>query len=67
MWIKNIVEAINSLHSNLWSLVLVGAGVFLTLKSHPEGAALTGAGLAIFKTTSDTSPNVLKVPTDTKE
>jgi len=56
MWLKNIVEAINLLHSNVWSLCLVAAGAFLTFKGHPEGAALTGAGLFGFKTSSDKAP-----------
>jgi hypothetical protein len=57
-FVQPVADAINSLHSNIWSLVLIAGGCYMAVKGHPEGAGLIAAGLAIFKTTSDVSPNV---------
>lgn len=56
MWIRNITDAVNSLHSNLWALALIAGGSYMLFKGHPEGSALTAAGLAVFKSSPD--PNV---------
>jgi hypothetical protein len=47
---SNFVWAVNELHSNVWSVLLIGAAVILIIKGHnQEGLALLTGAFGVFK------------------
>lgn len=54
----DIVKALNDIRSNVWSVVLIGVGVGLVLKGHPqEGGSLITGAFAVFRSSNaDTAP-----------
>lgn len=51
---KAVVDALNSIRSNVWAVALICVGVALILKGHPQegGSLLTGA-FAVFRASKD--------------
>lgn len=48
-----VINAINSVHSNVWSVLLIAAAVSLILNGHPnEGSILLTGAFAVFRSES---------------
>jgi hypothetical protein len=60
------VEAINTVKTNVWSVILIGLGTVLTLHGHADvGGSLATGGFALLRTES-TSQLAPPIPVETK-
>ena len=61
-----MIDALNRLHSNYLMLIVLGAGVGLTLHGHESvGSNLIIGSFAILRSSATSTPNVL--PKETKQ
>lgn len=53
---SNIVDALNSIKSNVWAVVLILVGCVLVLHGHESvGGSLSTGGFAVFRNTAEES------------
>lgn len=66
--VSKIVESLNAIRSNVWAVVLIGAGCVLILHNHESvGSSLVTGGFAVFKTTTEIPVNPQVIPEQHKE
>lgn len=61
--IRPVVDGLNAVRSNVWSVMLIGAGLILILKGHPqEGGSLITGAFAVFRSSKDeVTPSSIQV------
>jgi hypothetical protein len=60
MW---ITSALNALRTNVYAMILIGAGAWLSVRGHDhEGAGLIGGGLSILRASPDEKKEVPNEP-----